>query len=69
MSAPAHSPGLAHVALLDVVPNTAEYRGASNIGMVHLFAPAASVLAGKPVGRSAHATLTHVSRRNSDFAQ
>jgi general stress protein 26 len=51
-------PGSAHLALLKVVPDTAAYWDAPNSVMVRLFAMAASVIAGKPIGLGTQGTLT-----------
>ena len=50
-----------NLALLKFVPHTAEYWDAPNSKMVRLFAMAASVVAGKPIGMGDHATLTDLS--------
>lgn len=54
-------PGSRNLALLKFVPHTAEYWDAPNSKMVRLFAMAASVVAGKPIGMGDHATLTDLS--------
>ena len=51
-------PASSNLALLKFVPHTAEYWDAPNSKMVRMFAMAASVVAGKPVGMGDHATLT-----------
>lgn len=45
------------LALIKVVPEAAEYWDAPHSTMVHLFAVAASVIAGKPIGMGEHKTL------------
>lgn len=47
-----------NLALLKFVPHTAEYWDAPNSKMVRMFAMAASVVAGKPIGMGDHASLT-----------
>lgn len=54
-------PASSSLGLLKFVPNTAEYWDAPNSKMVRLFALAASVVAGKPVGMGDHETLTDLS--------
>ena len=54
-------PASTNLALLKFVPQTAEYWDAPNSKMVRLFAMAASVVAGKPIGMGDHATLTDLS--------
>ena len=54
-------PASSNLALLKFVPHTAEYWDAPNSKMVRLFAMAASVVAGKPIGTGDHATLTDLS--------
>ncbi len=56
-------PGSTNLALLKIVPDTAEVWDAPNSKMVRLFAMAASVVASKPVGLGTHASLSHLSRR------
>lgn len=51
-------PDSPNLALLKFVPETAEYWDAPHSKMVRMFAMAASVLAGKPVGLGRHDTLT-----------
>ena len=51
-----------NLALLKFVPATAEYWDASNSSMVRMFAMAASVIAGKPLGMGEHGTLTGLSK-------
>lgn len=51
-------PASSNLALLKFVPHTAEYWDAPNSKMVRMFAMAASVVAGKPIGMGDHATLT-----------
>lgn len=55
-------PDSAHLGLLKVTPETAEYWDASHCKMVRVFAMAASVVAGKPLGLGDHGTLTDLSR-------
>ncbi len=55
-------PDSPHLGLLRITPATAEYWDASHCKMVHVFAMAASVVAGKPVGLGEHGTLTDLSR-------
>lgn len=55
-------PDSTHLGLLRITPASAEYWDASHCKMVRLFAMAASVLAGKPVGLGEHGTLTDLSR-------
>ena len=50
-----------NLALLKVVPESAEYWDAPNSRMVRMFALAASVVAGKPIGLGEHETLTGLS--------
>lgn len=57
-----------HLALLKFVPNSAEFWDAPNSKMVRLFALAASVLLGKPVGLGDHDTLTGLSTRSAAAA-
>jgi hypothetical protein len=59
----------AHLALLEVVPETAEVWDAPSGRMVRLFVNAASVVAGEPIGLGDHDTLTPLWQHNSDFAQ
>lgn len=54
-------PDSTNLALLKFVPHTAEYWDAPNSRMVRLFAMAASVVAGKPIGMGDHAKLNHLS--------
>lgn len=54
-------PASSNLALLKFVPHTGEYWDAPNSKMVRLFAMAASVVAGKPIGMGDHATLTDLS--------
>ena len=54
-------PASTNLALLKFVPHTAEYWDAPNSKMVRMFAMAASVVAGKPIGMGDHATLTDLS--------
>ena len=54
-------PDSRNLALLKFVPHTAEYWDAPNSKMVRMFAMAASVVAGKPIGIGDHATLTDLS--------
>lgn len=56
-------PDSSNLALLKFVPHTAEYWDAPNSKMVRMFAMAASVVAGKPIGLGEHETLTHLSQR------
>lgn len=57
-----------HLALLKFVPHSAEFWDAPNSKMVRLFAMAASVLMGKPVGLGEHDTLTELSARSAAAA-
>jgi general stress protein 26 len=50
-----------NLALLKVVPGSAEYWDGPHSKMVRMFAMAASVLASKPVGLGEHATLNDLS--------
>ncbi|MEO8058453.1 MAG: pyridoxamine 5'-phosphate oxidase family protein [Burkholderiales bacterium] len=54
-------PDSRNLALLKFVPHTAEYWDAPSSKMVRMFAMAASVVAGKPLGMGDHATLTDLS--------
>ena len=54
-------PDSANLALLKVVPETAQYWDAPHSKMVRMAAMAASVVAGKPVGLGDHDTLTGLS--------
>ena len=54
-------PDSAHLGLLRITPATAEYWDASHCKMVRMFAMAASVVAGKPVGLGEHGVLTDLS--------
>ena len=54
-------PDSRNLALLKFVPHTAEYWDAPHSKMVRMFAMAASVVAGKPIGMGDHATLTDLS--------
>jgi general stress protein 26 len=54
-------PDSVNLALLKVVPETAEYWDAPHSKMVRMAAMAASVVAGKPVGLGDHDTLTGLS--------
>jgi general stress protein 26 len=54
-------PASSNLALLKFVPHTAEYWDAPNSKMVRMFAMAASVVAGKPIGIGDHAILTDLS--------
>ena len=51
-------PESTNLALLKFVPDTAEYWDAPNSKMVRMFAMAASIVAGKPIGIGEHQTLT-----------
>jgi len=50
-------PDSANLALLKFVPDTAEYWDAPSSRMIRMFAMAASVVAGKPIGLGDHDTL------------
>ena len=54
-------PDSRNLALLKFVPHTAEYWDAPHSKMVRMFAMAASVVAGKPIGMGDHATFTDLS--------
>lgn len=54
-------PDSSNLALLKFVPHSAEYWDAPNSKMVRMFAMAASVVAGKPIGMGDHATLKDLS--------
>ena len=54
-------PDSSNLALLKVIPETAEYWDAPHSKMVRMAAMAASVVAGKPVGLGDHDTLTGLS--------
>ena len=54
-------PDSPNLALLKLVPETAEYWDAPHSKMVRMFAMAASVVAGKPIGLGEHDTLTGLS--------
>lgn len=56
-----HGSDSTNLALLKFVPETAEYWEASHSKMVRMFATAASVIAGKPIGMGEHETLTDLS--------
>ena len=56
-------PDSPQLALLKFVPAGAEYWDAPNSRMVRMFAMAASVVAGKPIGLGDHETLTDLSPR------
>ncbi len=56
-------PDSTNLALLKFVPETAEYWDAPHSRMVRMFAMAASVIAGKPVGLGEHDTLTGLTAR------
>ena len=49
------------LALLKIVPATAEYWDTPHGKMVRMFAMAASIVAGKPIGMGENETLTHLS--------
>ena len=51
-------PDSQHLALLKVIPVTAEYWDASHSRMVRMLAMAASIVAGEPVAQGEHGTLT-----------
>ncbi len=55
-------PESANLALLKFTPGTAEYWDTSSSKMVRMFAMAASVVAGKPVGMGERDTLTGLSK-------
>ena len=55
-------PASSNLALLKFVPEAAEYWDAPSSRMVRMFALAASVVAGKPVGLGDHDTLTGLSK-------
>lgn len=55
-------PSSPDLALLKVVPHTAEYWDAPHSRMVRMFAMAASVAAGRPIGMGEHDTLTDLSK-------
>ena len=55
-------PESAHLGLLKFMPEAAEYWDAPHNSMVRMFAMAASVVAGKPVGMGEHDNLTHLTR-------
>lgn len=61
-------PSSADLALLKVVPNAAEYWDAPHSRMVRMFAMAASVAAGRPIGMGDHDTLTDLSKPSSSEA-
>lgn len=54
--------------LLKVVPQIAEYWDAPDSKMVRMFAMAASVLAGKPIGMGQHDVLTKLSKAKPNLA-
>ena len=54
-------PESTNLALLKFAPHTAEYWDAPNSKMVRMFAMAASVVAGRPIGMGSHNTLTDLS--------
>lgn len=49
-----------NLVLLKFLPNTAEYWDAPNSKMVRMFAMAASITAGRPIGLGEHDTLTNL---------
>jgi general stress protein 26 len=51
-------PESTNIGLLKFIPETAEYWDAPSSRMVRMFAMAASVVAGKPIGTGEHDTLT-----------
>ena len=53
-------PDSPNLALLKFVPETAEYWDAPHSKMVRMFAMAASVIAGKPIGLGDHDKLSHL---------
>lgn len=55
-------PDSPNLALLKFLPQTAEYWDAPHSKMVRMFAMAASITAGKPVGMGEHDTLTELSK-------
>ena len=55
-------PDSPHLALLKVIPETAEYWDGPHSKMVRSFAMAASIAAGKPLGLGEHDTLTNLSK-------
>lgn len=54
-------PDSPNIALLKFVPQTAEFWDAPHSKMVRMFALAASMAAGKPIGMGEHETLTELS--------
>ena len=62
-------PDSPHLALLKIVPERAEYWDAPGSRMVRLFAMAASVVAGKPVGLGDHGKLNDLSTDRPRTAQ
>ena len=61
-------PESTNLALLKFAPNSAEYWDAPNSKMVRFFAMAASVIAGKPIGLSEHATLVGLAATSEEMA-
>lgn len=53
-------PASLHLSLLKFIPETAEYWDAPNSKMARMFAMAASVVAGQPIGLGEHETLKHL---------
>ena len=54
-------PGSSHLALLKFVPDVADYWDGPSSSMVRAFGALASVIAGKPVGKGEHGSLTGLS--------
>jgi hypothetical protein len=61
-------PNTNYIALLKFIPETAEYWDAPHSKMIRLFAMAASIVSGKPVGIGVHDKLTDLSGgKRGDF--
>jgi general stress protein 26 len=58
-------PDSPNLVMLKFVPNTAEYWDAPHSKMVRMFAMAASITAGRPIGMGEHDTLTQLSEPSS----
>jgi general stress protein 26 len=60
-------PDSVHLALLEFIPEIAEFWDAPHSKMVRMFAMAASVAAGKPIAMGDHDKLTELSQHASGF--
>jgi general stress protein 26 len=58
-----NGPESANLALLKIIPSSAEYWDAPDSKMVRMFAMAASVAASKPIGLGKHETMNDLSER------